>query len=132
MPRPPSREPTDGELEILRVLWDRGPAELGVVCAALRESRRVATTTVATMLKIMLEKALVERTQGARGYQWAARVTERVARRRLIDKLLGSAFDGSRRGLLAHLVEDGNLSLEDWETIRVLIEDSQPDPEGSE
>jgi predicted transcriptional regulator len=59
MPRPPSTHPTDGELEILRVLWDRGPLALSELCEALRRERDVATTTVATMLRIMLDKRLV-------------------------------------------------------------------------
>lgn len=118
MPRPTSRQPTDGELEILNVLWERGPCELGVVREALRERRDVATTTVATMLKVMLEKGLVKRAQGKRGYQWSARVSPDATRRRLLRKLMSSAFDGSARGLVTHLVEDGELSNEDIEEIR--------------
>ncbi len=126
MPRPIHREPTDGELEILNVLWSRGPAELGVVCDALRARREVATTTVATMLKIMLDKQLVERERGPRGYRWSARVTRRGARRALLDKLLANAFGGSAQGLLVHLVEEGNLSIEDWEQVRALL-DREPE-----
>ena len=59
MARPASSHPTDGELEILRVLWERGPSSLAEVCAALREEREVATTTVATMLRVMLDKNIV-------------------------------------------------------------------------
>ena len=124
MARPPSREPTDGELEILRVLWEHGPSGLGTVREALRARREVATTTVATMLKVMLDKELVKRTKGARGYRWSARVTQRTTQRRLLKKLLSSAFDGSARGLLAHIVEDGNLTLEDWDEVRRLLDAS--------
>src|SRR4051812_1656871 len=61
MARPPSVQPTEGELEILKVLWEAGPSGLRQVCAGLRAHRPVATTTVATMLKVMQEKGLVER-----------------------------------------------------------------------
>jgi len=125
MPRPTSREPTDGELEILKVLWAEGPCELGAVCKALRLRRDVATTTVATMLKVMLEKGLVKRSRGTRGYRWTARVSEQATQRKLLDKLLTSAFDGSVRGLVHHLVEDGNLSLEDWDQIRRALEQAE-------
>ncbi len=125
MPRPTSRQPTDGELEILKVLWDQGPCDLGTVCEALRRHREVATTTVATMLKVMLDKALVKRASGARSYLWSARVSRAATSRKLLRKLLTSAFDGSARGMIAHLVESGDLSLEDWEEIRGLLEGAQ-------
>jgi predicted transcriptional regulator len=56
MARPPSLQPTDGEMEILKVLWAIGPAELGRIRATVQERRPVATTTIATMLKVMLGK----------------------------------------------------------------------------
>ncbi len=128
MPRPTSRQPTDGELEILKVLWDRGPCELGMVCGALRQQRDVATTTVATMLKVMLEKKMVKRAKGPRGYQWSTRVTPDVTRRRLLRKLMTAAFDGSARGLVTHLVEDGELSPEDIEEIRHVLDQAPRRP----
>ena len=68
MARPASSQPTDGELEILRVLWREGPSELGVVHRALvaERGRKIAKTTVATMLKVMLDKGLVRRAVGDR------------------------------------------------------------------
>jgi BlaI family transcriptional regulator, penicillinase repressor len=72
MARPASTHPTDGELEILRVLWERGPLPLGEVCESLRRQREVATTTVATMLRVMLDKRLVKRKQSGRAAEWSA------------------------------------------------------------
>ena len=69
MARPPSTQPTDGELEILNILWDAGPLDLGAVRTALKRKRPVAPTTVATMLKLMRQKGLVERSDGPRQYQ---------------------------------------------------------------
>ena len=66
MARPPSKQPTDGELEILKILWETGPAGLGQIHAVLEERRGVAITTVATMLKMMLAKEMVEREDGPR------------------------------------------------------------------
>lgn len=125
MPRPTSKQPTDGELEILRVLWDQGSCDLGTVCEALRRQREVATTTVATMLKVMLDKGLVKRASGARNYLWSARVSRDATSKKLLRKLMTSAFDGSARGMIAHLVDSGDLSLEDWEEIRGLLEGAQ-------
>ena len=68
MARPPSVHPTDAELEILKVLWDAGPSELGKIATALNRGRAVATTTVATTLKVMLQKGSVGRSDGPRGH----------------------------------------------------------------
>ena len=122
MARPASKHPTDGELEILNVLWDLGPAGLGQVCTALRRQRSVATTTVATMLKLMLDKKLVKRTSGPRGYLWSARVSRKAATSSLLRKLLDSAFDGSARRLVSHMLEDGKLSEEDRQEVSRLLD----------
>jgi BlaI family penicillinase repressor len=122
MARPPSAHPTDAELEILKVLWDAGPSELGQIASALNRERTVATTTVATTLKVMLQKGWVERTQGPRGYLWAAMVGREEATSGLLRKLLDRAFDGSAGRLVARLVEDGALSARDRDEIRRLLE----------
>lgn len=123
MSRPRSRQPTDGELEILRFLWDEGPGEFGAVCEAIQETRPVAKTTVATMLKVMLEKGLVRRTKGERGWVWSARVTRRIATRGLVARLLDGAFDGSAQRLVSHLIEDGRLTDEERQEILRLLGD---------
>ena len=122
MARPATPHPTDGELEILRVLWDRGPSSLGEVCAALRRQRDVATTTVATMLRVMLDKALVRRRRATRGYQWSAAVTHVAAAKSMVGKLVDGIFDGSASRLVAHLVEAGQLSQDELAELRKLIQ----------
>lgn len=128
MARPASTHPTDGELEILRVLWGRGPSSLGEICEALRRRRDVATTTVATMLRVMLDKRLVRRraapkgSRRAAGYQWSAAVTQTAAARSMVGKLVDGVFDGSAGRLVTHLVEAGQLSTKELAELRNLIE----------
>ncbi len=110
MPRPASQQPTEGELEILKVLWETGPTELRVICSRLREQRAVATTTVATLLKIMQDKGLVKRTEAPRGSFWAAAKSKRATLGGLVQRFVDRVFDGSADRLLAHLIEQGNLS----------------------
>jgi BlaI family penicillinase repressor len=123
MARPKNQQPTDGELEILRVLWAIGPAELGQVHAALLQQREIALTTVATMLKVMLDKTLVTRAKGERSWLWSAKVTRRNATRGLIRKVLSNVFEGSASKLVMHLIEDGRLTREEQEQIRALLDD---------
>jgi BlaI family transcriptional regulator, penicillinase repressor len=110
MARSASKQPTDGELEILKILWDVGPAGLGQIHLVLHERRGVAITTVATMLKMMLAKDLVERENGPRGYLWSARLSRKATASGLIGKLVQHVFDGSARRLVAHLVQEGQLN----------------------
>lgn len=121
MPRPASQHPTDGELEILRVLWDRQSATLGQVCEALRADRDVATTTVATMLGVMLDKGLVRRKKETRGYRWSAAVTRDATAKGMVGKLVNTVFDGSAGRLVVHLVEGGKLSNDELAELRTLI-----------
>jgi len=121
MARPASQHPTDGELEILRVLWEYKTATLGQVCQALRADRDVATTTVATMLGVMLDKGLVRRKKTARGHKWSAAVTHAAAAKGMVGKLVDTVFDGSASRLVAHLVEGGKLSHDELAELRTLI-----------
>jgi BlaI family transcriptional regulator, penicillinase repressor len=121
MARPPNKQPTDGELEILKILWETGPAGLGQIHAVLEERRGVAVTTVATMLKMMLAKEMVERQDGPRGYLWIARVSRTAAVSGLLGKLVQHVFDGSAHRLVAHLIEEGELDDRERAEIMVIL-----------
>ena len=122
MPRPPSDHPTDGELEILRVLWAAGPTALSVLCDQLRPGRDVAATTVATMLRVMDGKGLVKRTGSGRGAVWSAAVSQAKTERGMVRKLVDRVFDGAADRLAAHLVEGGQLSTKQLAELRRLID----------
>jgi predicted transcriptional regulator len=122
MPRTSDATPTKGELEILGHLWERGPSELGTICTAIRDSRPIATTTVATMLKLMLNKGLLVRVRGERGYLWHAKLTRKAATRGLVRRLLDAAFSGSAHSLISHLLEDGKVSENERKQIEQLID----------
>jgi BlaI family penicillinase repressor len=122
MARPPATHPTDGELEILRILWSAGPSSLSAVCESLRSEREVATTTVATMLKVMLDKELVKREGAGRGAVWSAAVTQKSAARGMVRKLVANVFEGSAHRLATHLVEGGQLTDKQLAELRTLID----------
>jgi BlaI family transcriptional regulator, penicillinase repressor len=121
MSRPANDQPTDGELEILKLLWELGPAELKQIHAGLQAQRKVANTTVATMLTVMLAKGLVKRKSGPRGYLWSAAVSRDVAASGLVGKLVDRLFDGSTERLVAHLIEAGKLTRAQQSEIKSLI-----------
>jgi predicted transcriptional regulator len=109
-------------LEILRVLWDRGPLPLGEICAAVRADREVATTTVATMLRLMLDKKLVHRKRAGRASRWSAAVSREKATGSMVSKLVDRVFDGSAQLLAAHLIEGEQLTGSELAELRKLID----------
>ena len=121
MARPASQHPTNAELEILRVLWESGPCSLGEICSPLRQERSVATTTVATVLKVMLEKNLVKRKQSQRGYIWSAQSGRSATATRMVRSLLDRVFDGSAHLLVTHLLESGDLTDDEREEVRRML-----------
>jgi BlaI family penicillinase repressor len=126
MARPPSTQPTDGELEILNVLWEIEPAGLGRVHEALNTCRPVAMTTVATMLKTMLAKSLVRRDEGAKGFTYSAEVSRETAATGLVGKLLHHVFEGSARRLVAHLIREGTLNDAERREVLDLLNQTEP------
>ncbi len=110
MPRPASSQPTDVELEILQILWDAGPLSLSQLCEKMRAQRPVATTSVATMLMVMLNKKLIRRARVARGSLWSARLSRKSTANGMLSGLVDRLFNGSAKSLVAHLIEDGRLT----------------------
>ena len=131
MARPASVHPTDGELEILRVLWAKGPTALSTLCETLRQQREVATTTIATMLRVMSEKGLVKRLGSGRGAQWTAAITQKRTAKKMVGKLVDHVFDGSADLLAAHLIEGGQLSTKQLGELRDLIDQRSNNTQGA-
>ena len=125
MPRTTSDQPTDGELEILSYLWEHGPAELGEIHAAVNQNRKVALTTVATMLSVMLGKDLVRRNKDGRNYVWSAKLGKHKAARGMVGKLIDRVFEGSAHSLVAHLLENQKLNPAEREKILNLLDQSK-------
>jgi BlaI family penicillinase repressor len=91
--------PTISELEILRVLWARGPSTVREVHTALGPARATGYTGVLKLLQIMLEKGLVGRDDSARSHVYRAAVDREDTERRLIADFAERAFGGSAAGL---------------------------------
>jgi BlaI family transcriptional regulator, penicillinase repressor len=121
MARTASPEPTAAELRILQVLWDAGPLSLSQLCKKIREERPVATTTVATFLKVMLNKQLVTRTRVPRGSIWAAKISRKSTATGILAGLVDRLFDGSAQTLVAHLIDQGKLTAAERREILELV-----------
>ena len=93
-------KPSAGELDILRVLWRRGPSTVHQVQPELKRGDRVGYTTVLKLLQIMFEKGLVTRDESTRPHVFRAAVAEAQVKRRLVADLLDEVFEGSAMSLV--------------------------------
>jgi predicted transcriptional regulator len=87
--------PTRSELEILKVLWEVGPATVRQVCERLNLSRPTGYTTVLKLLQIMSSKGLVRRDESARAHLYRAALAQSETGARLVDELIDKVFGGS-------------------------------------
>ena len=113
--------PTDSELAILRILWERGPATVRQVHEALADIRDTGYTTTLKLMQIMAEKGLVERDETARTHVYSAAVNEQQTQRQLVKDLVDRAFGGSAAALVLHALNTEGATAAQLEEIRKLI-----------
>ena len=114
--------PTDAELAILRVLWDRGASTVREVHEALRDSQESGYTTVLKLLQIMTEKKLVLRDESERTHVYRAAYSEDQTQQHLVSDLISRAFEGSAAKLVLQALNTGKASPEELDAIRKLID----------
>jgi predicted transcriptional regulator len=122
MSKPSTPRPTDAELAILRVLWERGPSTVRQVHDALARERPTAYTTALKMLQIMTEKGLVRRDESDRTHVYFPRLSEEQTQRQLVRDLLDRAFGGSASKLVMQALATRRASAEELTEIRRLID----------
>jgi predicted transcriptional regulator len=116
-------KPTDAELGILRVLWQRGPSTVRQVHDALNETKKTGYTTVLKFLQIMYEKGLVARDEAPYAHVYQARLPREEAQRTLVADLLNRAFEGSMSGLVLQALSSKKASKEELSQIRKILRD---------
>lgn len=115
--------PTDAELAILRVLWDRGPSTVREVHEALRASQSSGYTTVLKLLQIMIDKGLVVRDESERAHVYGARLSEQRTQRQLLGDLVDRAFGGSSAKLVLQALSGRRATDEELRDIRALLDE---------
>ncbi len=114
--------PTDAELAILRVLWDRGPSTVRQIHDVIVEDRAVTYTTTLKFIQIMLEKGLVSREEQGRIHVYRARHSEERMQRRLVADLLQRAFRGSASRLLMQALASKPASAAELKELQKLLD----------
>ncbi|MBK9797215.1 MAG: BlaI/MecI/CopY family transcriptional regulator [Holophagaceae bacterium] len=121
----PATRPTDAELAILRVLWERGPSTVRQVFEVLAEEKDLGYTTVLKMLQIMNEKGLVQREVADRVHTFSTTHTQTQTQQTLLDDLLDKAFGGSSTSLVMQALATRKASQAELAEIRKLIDQAE-------
>ncbi|MBI1757149.1 MAG: BlaI/MecI/CopY family transcriptional regulator [Fimbriimonas ginsengisoli] len=115
--------PTNAELEILRVLWQRGPSTVREVHDALASSRDTGYTTVLKLLQIMAEKGLVRRDESERAHVYRPAESQASSQRTLVGDMLDKVFGGSAEQLVMHALAARPTTPEELAAIRRMIDE---------
>ncbi|UUO06815.1 BlaI/MecI/CopY family transcriptional regulator [Blastopirellula sp. J2-11] len=122
MPRPKQSTPTAGELEVLKVLWDRGPSTVRDVMNELNQVRPRAYTSVMSLMNVMADKGLLQRKPEGRAFIYEAKRPRDKTLGGILHDVLGRAFGGSASNLVAHLLEESKPSGAELDAIRRTLE----------
>lgn len=123
MPRPKLDHPTPAELEVLQVLWQRGPSTVREVKESLATIRRGrAYTSVMSLLNLMYEKRLVKRRMVGKAFVYEARISKSKTLGQLIQDVYRRVFAGSASSLVAHMLDETQPTTEELKAIREAID----------
>lgn len=123
MSEPKLPRPTDAELGILQVLWERGPSTVREVHEVLNKgSDGTGYTTVLKLMQIMTDKGLVQRDESQRAHVYTARATQQKTQRQLVTDLLDRAFGGSPAQLAMQALSTKKASAEELAELRKLLD----------
>lgn len=108
----------DLQLAIMQVLWTEGEATVSEVHQALFEERRLAPTTIATMLRKMEQKGVVAHRPEGRQFVYRAAIDRSEVHRSMVSDLVKRLFAGDPRALVSHLVEEGEVEIAEIDGLR--------------
>ena len=128
MPQGNRPRPTDGELEILQVLWNRGPSTVRDVYEELKRAKPVGYTTVLKFMQLMAEKGLVRRNEEQRAHLYESMVPRESTQRQLVGDLLDRAFGGSAMQLVMQALSAKRATSAEIKQIRRMLDQYEEKP----
>ena len=116
-------QPTNRELDILRVLWEKGPSTVRQVCEVLNQERPTGYTTALKLMQLMAEKGLVRRNESQQTHVYRAQLAKESTQRQLVKDLLDRAFAGSAEKLVMQALSAKKVSPADLAKIRHMLDE---------
>jgi BlaI family transcriptional regulator, penicillinase repressor len=124
-------KPTASELEILHILWKRGPSTVREVLESLNETKSLGYTGVLKLLQIMTVKGFVRRDESNRAHVYEARRPADQTKRQLATDLVQRVFGGSASQLMMHALAGQRASAEELEELRRILDAYEGDDDGT-
>jgi predicted transcriptional regulator len=122
MPRPRPPQPTAAELEVLQILWTRGPSTVRDVHEALA-AKDVRYTTVLKTMQVMHDKGLLSRDDSERSHVYTAKLKQSATQRQLVREFMDRVFDGATEQLVLHALSARDVTPEEVAEIRRMLDD---------
>lgn len=123
MARPASEHPTELELSILKLLWQKAPRLVEEVREGLASAGRELTySSVITIMNIMVRKKYLKRNKNGRAFEFTPLLEEDSVGRSMLQDLMTRVFDGSATSLMLQLLETGDVNSEELAAIQQLID----------
>src|SRR5258705_13989558 len=116
------RKPTTSELEILHVLWSKGPSTVREVLDSLNEKKDMGYTGVLKLLQIMTAKAMVRRDESQRAHVYEACRPAEQTKRQLASDMLQRVFEGSASQLMMHALSGHKASPDEIKELRRILD----------
>ena len=123
-------KPTEGELQILIVLWKKGPCTVRDVNQVLADNKEVGYTTTLKLMQIMLEKGLLSRSRQGKSHIYSAVVSEDLTQKQLVEKLLDTAFHGSALKMVMQALGSKKSSPQELKEIKEFIKQLETGKKG--
>ena len=118
---PASPQPTEAELNVLKVLWERGPSTVREVHEQLYSQRDVGYTTTLKLLQNLFGKGLVKRKERQRQHVYSAAVSEQRTLNSLVRRWADQTFGGSSAALAMRALDTGRVSREELDSLKAQI-----------
>ncbi len=125
MPSQQFPQPTDGELDVLRFLWDNGPSTVKQVHEAVNKKRPVGYTTTLKVMQVMHERGLLVRDDSKYRHIYTPALPEEKTQKQLLTDFLDKAFSGSAEKLVMQLISAKKLSAKERSKIRKMFNETE-------
>ncbi len=125
-------EPTLGdlELEVLKVVWEEQPCQVSRVAEVMSDRGGYARTTVLTVMQRLTEKGFTKRRKRQGIYHYSMKKNREYVLTGLIDRFVDTVLDGSPSPIVAYLVDSGNLTPKQADTLRAIVRDLETQERG--
>ena len=123
--RPKKLELTDHELQIMKVIWERGSVTVRDVYEELLKHRKIAYTTVMTVMGVLEQKGRLKKTLSGRAYVYSPSQPQSEVVTSMVRDFIGRVFNGMAKPLLVSMLEDGKITEDEVNELKKLLKDKR-------